>query len=214
VHEVEGVERIRFTSPYPVDFSPALVEAMGALPKVCPQVHLPVQSGSDRVLATMRRGYTRGEFLGLVDRLRAAVPDIALSTDVMVGFCGEDEADHQETLSLMAAVRFDSAFMFRYSDRGITHAAKKLADDVPDAVKGRRLQEVIDLQEQHTRASHAARIGRRERVLLTGVSRRRDHMVGRTPRFQKVLVPLDAGAPGETVEVTITGSTGHSLRGA
>jgi tRNA-2-methylthio-N6-dimethylallyladenosine synthase len=213
VHEVEGIERIRFTSPYPVDFSPALVEAMGRLPKLCPQVHLPVQSGSDPVLERMRRGYTRGQFLELVARLREAVPGIALSTDVMVGFCGETEADHAQTLALLDEVRFDSAFMFAYSDRGITYASRKLPDDVPGATKQRRLQEVIALQEQHTRASHAALVGTRQRVLVNKTSRRGDRLVGRTPSFHKVLLPLHAGAPGELHEVEITGSTGHSLVG-
>ncbi|MCA9709163.1 MAG: tRNA (N6-isopentenyl adenosine(37)-C2)-methylthiotransferase MiaB [Myxococcales bacterium] len=211
VHEVEGIERIRFTSPYPVDFSDGLVEAMAALPKVCPQVHLPVQSGSDAVLERMRRGYTRGQFVDLVGRLRQAVPGIALSTDLLVGFCGETEADHDQTLSLMEQLRFDSAFMFAYSDRGITYASKKLDDDVPAAVKKRRLQEVIARQEVHTRASHAARVGTHQPVLVTGVSRRGDRMVGRTPHFHKVLLPREGYAPGQLVHATITGSTGHSL---
>jgi tRNA-2-methylthio-N6-dimethylallyladenosine synthase len=211
VHEVDGIERIRFTSPYPVDFSAALVEAMARLPKLCPQLHLPVQSGSDAMLERMRRGYTRAEFLALVQRLRQAVPGIALSTDLMVGFCGETEADHAQTLALMDEVRFDSAFMFAYSDRGITYASKKLEDDVPAATKQRRLQEVIARQEQHTRASHAARVGTRQVVLVNGVSRRGDRLVGRTPSFHKVLVPRDAGAPGDLLTVTITGSTGRSL---
>ncbi|HEY8378721.1 MAG TPA: tRNA (N6-isopentenyl adenosine(37)-C2)-methylthiotransferase MiaB, partial [Nannocystis sp.] len=195
--EIEGIERIRFTSPYPVDFTEELIATMAALPKVCPYIHLPVQSGSDRVLAAMKRGYTRAEFLELVADLRAAIPDLALSTDIMVGFCGETEEDHQETLSLMREVRFDSAFMFRYSDRGITHAARKMSDDVPDEVKGRRLKEVIDLQEEHTRASHEARVGRREPVLVSGPSHRGDRLLGRTPRFQSVLMPLGAGSPGQ-----------------
>jgi tRNA-2-methylthio-N6-dimethylallyladenosine synthase len=209
---IDGLERIRFTSPYPVDFTDELIDVLAAEPKICPYLHLPAQSGSDAMLAAMKRGYTRGEFLALVDKLRAKIPDLALSTDLMVGFCGEAEADHQDTLSLMRAVRFDSAFMFRYSDRGITYAARKLVDDVPDDVKGRRLQEVIDLQEQHTRAAHHARVGRREPVLIAGVSHRGDRLIGRTPRFQSVLLPLGAGAPGQTIEVTITGTTGHSLR--
>jgi tRNA-2-methylthio-N6-dimethylallyladenosine synthase len=211
VHEVEGIERIRFTSPYPLDFSPALLEALARLPKLCPQVHLPLQSGSNAVLERMGRGYTREQYLALVGRLREAVPGIALSTDVMVGFCGETEADHAQTLALMQQVRFDSAFMFAYSDRGITYASKKLHDDVPEAIKKARLQQVIALQEQHSQASHAARVGTRQRVLINAVSRRGDRMVGRTPSFHKVLLPRDAGAPGELCEVTITGSTGHSL---
>jgi len=209
--QVDGIERIRFTSPYPVDFSDELIAVMGAEPKICPYVHLPAQSGSDAMLAAMKRGYTRAELLTLVRKLRAAMPDLALSTDLMVGFCGETEADHQDTLSLMHEVRFDQAFMFRYSDRGITYAARKLSDDVPGDVKARRLQEVIDLQELHTRASHQARVGGRERVLISGLSRRADRQIGRTPSFHTVLLPLDTGLPGTTIDVEITGSTGHSL---
>lgn len=208
---IDGIERIRFTSPYPVDFTDELIATMAELEQVCPYVHLPAQSGSDAMLAAMKRGYTRAEFVTLVGKLRAALPDLALSTDLMVGFCGETEADHAETLSLMREVAFDSAFMFRYSDRGITYAARKLRDDVPDEVKGRRLQEVIDLQEQHTRAAHHRRVGRRESVLISALSHRGDRLLGRTPRFQNVLLPLGSGSPGQTLEVEITGSTGHSL---
>ncbi len=211
VAAVEGVWRIRFTSPYPVDFTDELIATMAALGNVCPQIHLPVQSGSDRMLTSMRRGYSRAEFLDLVTRLRAAIPDLALSTDIMVGFCDETEADHAETLSLMREVRFDTAFMFRYSDRGITYASKKLVDNVSDGVKGRRLREVIDLQELHTRASFGARIGRTEEVLAGIISRRGDRLVGRTGRFQSVLMPLGKAPLGELVRVKITGSTGHSL---
>ena len=211
IAEIDGLERIRFTSPYPVDFSDELIAMMAGEPKICPYMHLPAQSGSDGMLTAMKRGYTREQFITLVRKLRAAMPDLAISTDLMVGFCGETEADHQETLSLMREVRFDSAFMFRYSDRGITYAARKLQDDVPSDVKGRRLQEVIDLQEQHTRAAHQARVGGRERVLVSGMSKRGDRTLGRTPGFYTVLLPLGLATPGETVEVDITGTTGHSL---
>ncbi len=211
VATVDGIERIRFTSPYPVDFSDRVIEVLAREPKVCPQLHLPVQSGSDAVLERMRRGYTRQEFLALVDKLRAAVPGIALSTDILVGFCGETEQDHALTLELLDTVRFDSAFMFRYSDRGITYASRRLLDDVPEEVKARRLQEVIERQETHTRAAHDARVGTRQQVLVSGVSRRKDALVGRTPHFQNVLLPLGAGAAGDLVEVDIVASTGHSL---
>ncbi|MCH9686521.1 MAG: tRNA (N6-isopentenyl adenosine(37)-C2)-methylthiotransferase MiaB [Deltaproteobacteria bacterium] len=211
VHEIDGIERIRFTSPYPVDFSDELVAAMGRLPKVCPQVHLPLQAAADTTLERMRRGYTRAQFVDLVAHLRESVPGIALSTDLMVGFCGETEDEHAQTLALMKEIRFDTAFMFAYSDRGITYASRKLEDDVPLATKKRRLAEVIALQEQHTHASHQARVGTRQAVLVTAVSRRGDRMVGRTPSFHKVLLPRDVGTPGQTVEVMITGSTGHSL---
>jgi tRNA-2-methylthio-N6-dimethylallyladenosine synthase len=211
VAQVEGIQRIRFTSPYPVDFSDRVIEVMATEPKICPQVHLPVQSGSDAVLQRMRRGYSRADFLALVRRLRERIPGIALSTDVLVGFCGETDEDHEQTLALMREVRFESAFMFKYSDRGITFASRKLADDVPEEVKSRRLREVIDLQEGFTRADHDAQVGRRHRVLVAGWSRRGDRLIGRTAHFHNVLLPPDAGARGDVVEVDIASSTGHSL---
>lgn len=211
VAQVEGIQRIRFTSPYPVDFSPALVDVLASEPKVCPYVHLPLQSGSDPVLERMRRGYDVTGYREIVRRLRDAVPDIAISTDIMVGFCGETEADHLRTLELMAEIEFDFAFMFAYSDREITYASKKLHDDVAPEVKQRRLREVIELQERHTRAKHAARIGTKEEILVVHTTKRGDKLMGRTRRFQKVLLPLGSAAPGELVWRTITGSTGHSL---
>jgi tRNA-2-methylthio-N6-dimethylallyladenosine synthase len=211
VAQVEGIERIRFTSPYPVDFSPALIEVIASEPKVCPYMHLPVQAGSDAVLERMRRGYTVAEYRAIVASLRDAVPDIAISTDIMVGFCGETEEDHAQTLALMDEIGFDFAFMFAYSDREITYASKKLRDDVPHEIKQRRLREVIELQERHTRAKHAARVGIEEQILVVRTSKRADKLLGRTPRFQKVMLPLGTAEIGETVVRRITGSTGHSL---
>ena len=211
VAAVDGIERIRFTSPYPVDFSPRVIEVMAAEPKICPQVHLPLQSGSDVMLERMRRGYSRQEFLDLVSALKEAVPRMALSTDIMVGFCGETDEDHAQTLEVMRQVRFDFAFMFSYSDRGITYASRKMVDDIPPEVKGARLREVIELQEQHTRASHQAQIGQTLDVLVLGPSKRGDKTLGRADTFHKVLLPPGAGEPGTFVKATITGSTGHSL---
>mgnify|MGYP002619615234 CR=1 FL=1 len=211
VARVDGIARVRFTSPYPVDFSDRLIEVMATEPTVCPQVHLPAQSGSDVVLERMRRGYDRASFVGLVERLRTAIPEIALSTDIMVGFCGETEDDHRQTIALLDEVRFDSAFMFSYSDRGITYASRRLEDDVPEAVKARRLQEVIATQELYTRAAHDRRVGTRQQVLLAGPAKRGDRLLGRTLHFQNVLLPLDIGRAGEIVDVEITASTGHSL---
>jgi len=208
---VDGIERIRFTSPHPVDFSDRLIDVMARETKVCPHVHLPVQSGSDEMLARMHRGHTRADFMALVQSLRERIPGISLSTDVMVGFCGETDDDHAATLSLLEEVRFDSAFMFRYSDRGVTIASRTLQDDVPDDIKAQRLQEVIDLQEIHTRAAHGAWVARRVEVLISGTSRRGDCLVGRTPHFFNVLLPLDAGGPGDFVEADIQSTTGHSL---
>ncbi|MFV8753967.1 tRNA (N6-isopentenyl adenosine(37)-C2)-methylthiotransferase MiaB [Nannocystaceae bacterium ST9] len=211
VAQIEGIARIRFTSPYPIDFSPRVIEVLASEPKVAPYVHLPVQSGSDPVLERMRRGYDVATYLRLVEDLRRAVPGIAISTDLMVGFCGETDEDHARTLELMRTVEYDFAFMFAYSDREITYASKKLVDDVPHAIKQARLREVIELQELHTRAKHAARIGTDEAVLVSAISRRKDRLVGRTARFQKVLMPLGAAEIGEIVVRRISGSTGHSL---
>lgn len=211
VAQIDGIERIRFTSPYPVDFSPRVIEVMATEPKVCPQVHLPLQSGSDVMLESMRRGYTRQQFVDLVGAMREAVPHLALSTDLMVGFCGETDEDHAQTLSAMREVRFDSAFMFKYSDRGITYASRKLVDDVPPEVKGARLREVIDLQEEHTRASHNAQVGNTVDALVLGPSKRGDKTLACAPTYHKVLLPLGAGNPGDLVRAVITGTTGHSL---
>ena len=131
VAAVDGIERLRFTSPYPVDFSDRVIEAMAELDEVCPYLHLPVQSGSDAQLSAMRRGYSIGEYRTLVKKLRRAMPDLALSTDIIAGFCGETEQDFRQTCELMEEVRFDSAFMFKYSEREGTLAAKKMPDDVP-----------------------------------------------------------------------------------
>jgi tRNA-2-methylthio-N6-dimethylallyladenosine synthase len=211
VAQIEGIDRIRFTSPYPVDFSPALIEVIANEPKVCPYMHLPVQAGSDAVLERMRRGYDVAGYKEIIRQLRAAVPDIAISTDIMVGFCGETEEDHAQTLALMTEIEFDFAFMFAYSDREITYASKKLVDDVPPEVKLRRLREVIEIQERHTRAKYDARIGIEEEILVVRPTKRGNKLMGRTARFQKVMLPLDSARSGDMVRRTITGSTGHSL---
>jgi tRNA-2-methylthio-N6-dimethylallyladenosine synthase len=212
VARVDGLERIRFTSPYPVDFTDDVIAAIAEEPKVCKYVHLPVQSGSDAVLERMRRGYTVADYRAIVARLRAAMPDIALSTDILTGFCGETEDDHAQTLALMREVRFDSAFMFAYSERDLTFAAKKLADDVAPEVKQRRLAEIVALQEQISAEVFAAQVGKRERVLVTGPSKRDPaQLVGRTDGFKTVILPAGVGAIGGFVEVTIERATMATL---
>jgi tRNA-2-methylthio-N6-dimethylallyladenosine synthase len=214
VARVDGIERIRFTSPYPVDFTAEVIEVMASEPKVCKYVHLPVQSGSDQVLARMRRGYTVAEFHRLVEALRGAMPQIALSSDILSGFCGETEADHEATLALMRTLRFDSAFMFSYSERELTYAARRLPDDVSPAVKKRRLAEIIALQERISTEVHAAQVGKRERVLIHGRSKRsEDQLVARTDGFKAVVVPASCGQPGAFVDVEIVGATMATLHG-
>jgi tRNA-2-methylthio-N6-dimethylallyladenosine synthase len=212
VARVDGLARVRFTSPYPVDFTDDVIDVIATEPAVCKYVHLPVQSGSDAVLARMRRGYTVDEYRAIVARLREAAPAIALSTDILGGFSGETREDHEATLALMRELRFDSAFMFAYSERDLTFAAKKLPDDVAPGEKQRRLAEIVALQETISAEVFAAQVGRRERVLVHGPSRRDPaEMMGRTDGFKTVILPRGVGARGELVDVTIARATMATL---
>jgi tRNA-2-methylthio-N6-dimethylallyladenosine synthase len=194
--------------------SDALLDAMAACDKVCPQLHLPVQSGSDCVLQEMERGYTVEQYLRLVERLRAAKPGIALSTDIIVGFPGESASDFEATLSLMRHVAYDSAFMFKYSARDGTKAAKRL-ETVSEEEKSRRLQLVIAEQEQRSAAINQQWIGRSVDVLVEGPARRREGwLVGKTPHFKTTIFPaLPQARSGEVVGVRIEAATGHTLIG-
>jgi len=215
VARVDGIARVRFTSPYPVDFTDDVIAALAEEPRLCKYVHLPVQSGSDAVLGRMRRGYTVAGYRAIVGALRRAMPDIALSTDVLTGFSGETEDDHQATLALMRELGFDSAFMFAYSERDLTFAAKKLPDDVPPAIKQRRLAEIVALQEQISAHVFAAQVGRREQVLVHGPSKRDPaQLMGRTDGFKTVILPAGVGAVGALVDVTIERATMATLFGA
>jgi tRNA-2-methylthio-N6-dimethylallyladenosine synthase len=212
VAAVEGIERVRFTSPYPVDFTADVIAAIAEEPKVSKYVHLPVQSGSDVVLERMKRGYTVDDYRAIVRALRAAMPDIALSTDILTGFCGETEEDHAQTLALMREIEFDSAFMFAYSERDLTAAAKKLPDDVTEAIKKRRLAEIVALQETISAKVFASQIGKRARVLVTGPSKRDPaQLIGRTDGFKSVILPAGIGAVGELVDVEIKRATMATL---
>ncbi|MBI3785244.1 MAG: tRNA (N6-isopentenyl adenosine(37)-C2)-methylthiotransferase MiaB [Deltaproteobacteria bacterium] len=211
-NSIDGIERIRFTSPHPSDMSAAVIEAMGQCDKVCPQLHLPVQSGSNRVLASMERGYSVEQYVDLVDRLRKAKPGIALSTDIIVGFPGEEESDFEATLSLMRQVGYDSAFMFKYSQREGTKAAK-WDETVGDEEKSRRLQAVIAQQEEQSAAINRKLIGSTVEVLVEGPARRRDGwLVGKTLHFKTAVLPAGGGiAPGAVVDVRVSEATAHTL---
>jgi tRNA-2-methylthio-N6-dimethylallyladenosine synthase len=189
---------------------------MAELPQVCPGLHLPVQSGSDAQLRRMRRGYTVGEYRDLVQGLRAAVPDLALTTDIVVGFCGESEADFARTVALMEEIRFDSAFMFKYSEREGTYAHRKMDDDVPESVKGERLQQIIALQEGISREINQRQVGRTVQVLVEGPSRRssagKPTFYGRSPQGKVVAFPQETLA-NSLVHVRITRATSHTLFG-
>jgi len=212
VARIDGIERVRFTSPYPVDFTADVIAAIAEEPKLCKYVHLPVQSGSDAVLERMRRGYSVADYRAIVAALRRAMPQIALSTDILTGFSGETLDDHRATLDLMRELRFDSAFMFAYSERDLTFAARKLADDVAPETKQRRLSEIVQLQEQISASVFAAHVGRRERVLVHGPSKRDPaQLMGRTDGFKTVILPAGVGGVGELVDVTIQRATMATL---
>ncbi len=212
VHEVDEIKRIRYTSPYPNDFSQRLLDTLADLPKVGRHIHLPVQSGSTRILKDMRRGYSAESFLGLLDRVRATLPEHALSTDLIVGYPGETDEDFQATMDLVRAARFDSAFMFAYSEREGTRAARTKEDDVPEPVKKARLQELIAVQEQISAECFASMIGKEVEVLVQGPARRTpEKMLGRSSCFRTTILPEGVGTPGEMVNVKITRSTSHTL---
>ena len=173
VHDVEGVARIRFASPHPRHFDDRFLARMRDLPKVCRHLHLPVQSGSSRVLDAMRRRYTREEYLDLVARIRSTMPDVALSTDMIVGFPGETDADFEQTLSLTATVRYHSMFSFKYSPRPNTLADKRMPDDVSEEEKTRRIVALQALQRDIQLEINERLIGRVEHVLIDSASRRR-----------------------------------------
>jgi tRNA-2-methylthio-N6-dimethylallyladenosine synthase len=214
LNDVEGLDRIRFASPHPRHVTPRMIAAMRDLPKVCRHLHLPVQSGSTRILSAMRRRHTREDYLALVDRLRAEMPDIALSTDMIVGFPGESDEDFAETLSLTAAVRYHSMFSFKYSPRPNTLALKRLPDDVPEDEKTRRIVALQSLQREIQGELHAQAVGRVESVLVDSRSRRRDwELSGRTSGNTVVNFTGDGTSIGRLVAVRITSANPNSLRG-
>ena len=209
---VQGIERIRFTSPHPKDFREPVIAAIADCAAVCEQVHLPLQSGSSRILRAMRRTYTRERYLALVDRLRDAVPDLALGTDLIVGFPGETEDDLRETLEVVEEVGFDSAFTFVYSPRAGTEAAA-MPNQVGAGVKRERMERLVEVVHRSGAARNAARVGLVEEVLVEGPSRTDPTLLrGRTRRNTTVNFAGTA-APGTLVPVRIEGSTSTTLRG-
>jgi tRNA-2-methylthio-N6-dimethylallyladenosine synthase len=214
VHEVDGIERIRFASPHPRHVSRRFLETMARLPKICRHLHLPVQSGSTRVLEAMRRRYSRESYLDLVAGIRAMLPEVALSTDMIVGFPGETAADFDETLSLTAAVGYHSMFSFKYSPRPNTLADKRLADDVEEAEKTRRIVALQALQRGIQSALNEALVGRTVDVLVDAASRRRDSEVsGRTRTNVVVNLPGPSAWIGRTLAVRIERAGPHSVWG-
>src|SRR5947209_5821279 len=213
VDSVDGIDRIRFTSPHPKDFRRDVVDAMSECAAVCEHAHLPLQSGSTRILKAMRRTYSRERYLKLVAELRDAIPDLALTTDIIVGFPGETDADFAETLEVVEEVGFDGAFTFVYSPRAGTEAAA-MPDQVPDEVKRERIERLVEVVQRVAAERNVQRVGMVEEVLVEGPSRTDAQLLrGRTRRNTTVIFSGDA-APGELVPVTIAGSTSTTLSGA
>ena len=215
--------RIRFTTSHPKDMSDETLRVIAEMPNVCKHIHLPVQSGSDRILKLMNRKYTREWYLGRVEAIRRIIPDCGLSTDIFVGYHSETEEDHQLSLSLMREVGYDSAFMFKYSERPGTYASKHLPDDVPEDVKIRRLNELIALQTDISAQQNKKDEGKEFDVLIEGFSKRsrarnatlseREQLMGRTEQNKAVVIPKGSHHIGETVRVRITSSTSATLLG-
>ena len=206
--------RIRFTTSHPKDMSDETLRVIAEMPNVCKHIHLPVQSGSDRILKLMNRKYTREWYLGRVEAIRRIIPDCGLSTDIFVGYHSETEEDHQLSLSLMREVGYDSAFMFKYSERPGTYASKHLPDDVPEEEKIRRLNELIALQTEISAQQNKKDEGKEFDVLIEGFSKRsREQLMGRTEQNKAVVMPKAGHHIGETVRVRIIGSTSATLLG-
>jgi tRNA-2-methylthio-N6-dimethylallyladenosine synthase len=214
IHDVPGIERIRFASPHPRHFSGRFLDAMARLPKVCRHLHLPVQSGSTRVLQAMRRRYTRESYLELIAQIRETLPDVALSTDMIVGFPGETDADFEDTLTLTSAVRYHSMFSFKYSARPNTLAAQRLPDDVSEDVKTARIVALQARQREIQTALNAQLVGRTMEVLVDAASRRRDtELSGRTSTNVVVNLPGPPKWIGRTLQVRVERAGPHSVWG-
>ena len=214
VAEEAPTMRIRFTTSHPKDMSDETLRVIAEMPNVCKHIHLPVQSGSDRILKLMNRKYTREWYLDRVAAIRRIIPDCGLSTDIFVGYHSETEEDHQLSLSLMREVGYDSAFMFKYSERPGTYASKHLPDDVPEEEKIRRLNELIQLQTEMSALQNKKDEGKEFDVLVEGFSKRsREQLCGRTEQNKMVVFDKGSHHIGETIKVKITGSTSATLFG-
>ncbi len=213
---VPGIERVRFTSPHPKDFPEKLLAAVAGHPKICKHIHLPLQSGSDRILRLMDRTYTRAEYLALVDHIRARCPEIVLTTDIIAGFCSETDREFAETGDLLRQVEYHSAYIFQYSERKNTIAARKYADDVPADVKAARATQLIEFQRAVSLKKNRAMLGKTVEVLVEGEGRRsRSQWMGRTDGNIVAVFPKTSGAlkPGSLASIHITDATITTLYG-
>ena len=206
--------RVRFTTSHPKDMSDETLYVIASEPNICHHIHLPVQSGSDRILKLMNRKYTREWYLQRVSAIRRIIPDCAIATDIFAGYCSETEEDHRQSLSLMRECAYDSAFMFKYSERPGTYASKHLPDDIPEETKVRRLNELIALQNELSAESNRRCIGQEVEVLIEGVSKRsREELFGRTGQNKVVIIPRGEHRIGQTVKARILESSSATLRG-
>jgi tRNA-2-methylthio-N6-dimethylallyladenosine synthase len=205
---------VRFSTSHPKDFPDELLHVIAEQKNICNYIHIPVQSGNNEVLRRMRRTYTREAYLELIHNMRTIIPGVGLSTDIIAGFCGETEEQHQDTLSLISEVRYDLAYLFAYSERERTLAHRKYEDDVPEEVKKRRLQEIIDTHRTYSAMNNQGEIGRTHLVLVENVSKRSDQQLsGRTDTNKVVIFDRETYNPGDYVEVVITDSTSATLFG-
>lgn len=204
--------RIRFTTSHPKDMSDDTLRVIAEEPNVCKHIHLPVQSGSDRILDLMNRKYTRQWYMGRIEAIRRIVPDCAITTDIFVGYSSETEEDHQLSLSLMREVGYDSAFMFKYSERPGTYASKHLPDNIDEETKIRRLNELIAVQNEMSAKRNKECIGKEYDILIEGVSKRsKDQLFGRTEQNKVVIIDRNNHHIGDTVRVKITDSSSATL---
>lgn len=214
VGDVDGVERVRFTSPHPSDATDGMIDAMANCAQVCKHIHLPLQSGSTKILKEMHRTYTAEEYRKLAVTLRERVPNLAISTDIIVGFCGETEQDFADTYDLISEIRYDSAFMFKYSPREGTLAHRSLEDNVGEEQKGQRLRTVIELQEKISYEVNQESVGKTVEVMVEGESRRENEKYqGKTDNFKTTVFPKEKALVGDIVNVTIESASAHTLVG-
>ncbi len=214
VAEIDPGLRIRFATSHPKDMSDELLKVMAAYPNLCRAIHLPVQSGSSSVLSRMKRRYTREHYMGRIEAIRHYLPEASISTDIIAGFCGETEEEHQQTLSLMEWAAYDFAYMFKYSERPGTFAAEKLSDDVPEQIKSRRLNEIIELQAELSLESKKRDVGHTFEVLVEGPSKKSENQLfGRTSQNKVVVFPKGTLKPGDYTRVTINDCTSATLMG-
>lgn len=214
VAQVSPDLRIRFSTSHPKDMTDEVLEVIARHENICNYIHLPIQSGNSDVLKRMNRGYTREWYLERVAAIRRIIPDCAITTDIITGFCDETDQEHADTISIMNEVKWDFAYMYKYSERPKTLAERRFEDNVPEDIKGKRLTEVIDLQQQHSWESNRLQIGRIHKVLVEGLSKKSDqHMSGRNDHNTKVVFPINNCKKGDYVYVKITDCTTATLLG-